>query len=137
LTNNQTLGKNIFLKGKDRLMKTPSIFIIILFLIAFSSVITAQTQSGFWESKIGDTSYNLDSGTGERSITLEVKFSKSYEVKPKVFVSVSQLDVDKNYNCRYNVEALSVSRDGFTIKIMIWADTKIYSIGGYWLAYKE
>ncbi len=79
-------------------MKTPSIFIIILFLIAFSSVITAQTQSGFWESKIGDTSYNLDSGTGERSITLEVKFSKSYEVKPKVFVSVSQLDVDKNYN---------------------------------------
>ncbi|MDT3695187.1 MAG: H-type lectin domain-containing protein [Ignavibacterium sp.] len=118
-------------------MKKLLIFVTVLFLNVFTSVIPAQTQSGFWESKIGDTSYNLDVGTGERSITLEVKFSKSYEAKPKVFISVSQLDADKNFNCRYNVEALSVSKDGFTIKIMIWADTKIYSIGGYWLAYIE
>jgi hypothetical protein len=118
-------------------MKKLSISVTILFFIAFTSMISAQTQSGFWESKIGDVSYNLDTGTGERSTTLEVIFSESYKTMPKVFVSVSQLDVDNNFNCRYNVEVLSVSRDGFTIKIKIWADTKIYSIGGYWLAYTE
>ncbi len=122
---------------KERLMKKLLLYLTVLFSIAFTSIITAQTQSGVWNSKIGDPSYNLDSGIGERSNTIEIKFPKSYDVKPEVFVSVSELDADKNFNCRYDVEALSVSKEGFKIKIKIWADTKIFSIGGYWLAYTE
>ena len=52
-------------------------------------------------------------------------------------VSVTQLDADKAFNSRYNVEVISVSRDGFTVKIRTWADSKVYSISGYWLAYVE
>jgi len=52
-------------------------------------------------------------------------------------LSVTQLDADKGVNTRYNVEVLSVSRDGFTVKIRTWADSKIFGISGYWLAYTE
>ncbi len=109
----------------------------VLFFVAFTALVSAQTQSGQWQTKAGDTSYNLDSNSGARSTTIEVSFTKPYDVKPKVMVSVSQIDADKGFNCRYNVEVLSVSRDGFTIKIQTWADSKVYSIGGYWLAYTD
>lgn len=118
-------------------MRRLSILTAVLFFIVFAVMVSAQTQSGQWQSKAGDTSYNLDSNSGARSTTIEVNFSKPYDVKPKVMVSVSQLDADKGFNSRYSVEVLSVSRDGFTIKIQTWADSKVYSIGGYWLAYTE
>ena len=70
-------------------------------------------------------------------MTVEVNFTKPFEVKPKVILSVTQIDGDKAFNQRYNVEVLSVSRDGFTVKIRTWADSKIYGISGYWLAYSE
>jgi hypothetical protein len=109
----------------------------VLFFIFFATMVSAQTQSGQWQTKAGDKDYNLDTNNGERSTTIEVSFPKPYDVKPKVMVSVSQLDADKGFNSRYNVEVLSVSRDGFTVKIKTWADSKVYSIGGYWLAYTD
>ncbi len=118
-------------------MKYLSVVAIALLFVAFTSMVSAQTQSGSWTTKAGDSGYNLDTNTGERSMTLEVNFTKPFDVKPKVVISVTQIDTDKGFNCRYNVEVLSNSRDGFTVKIRTWADSKIYSISGYWLAYTE
>jgi len=118
-------------------MKNLSVLAIVLFFVAFTSMISAQTQSGQWSTKAGDSGYNLDTNTGERSMTVEVNFNKPYDVKPKVMISVTEIDADKGFNTRYNVEVLSVSRDGFTVKIRTWSDSKVYSISGYWLAYTE
>ena len=118
-------------------MKKTSFLISILFFIVFRTIIFAQTQTGQWTVKAGGPGYNLDINTGERTMVLEMNFQKPYNVKPKVIVSVTQLDADKGFNSRYNVEVISISRDGFTIKIRTWADSKIYSISGYWLAYTE
>lgn len=118
-------------------MKNLGIITLVLFFFALGTVTSAQVQSGKWLSVMGDTGYNLDKNTGERSTTLEVSFEKPYDVKPTVIISVSQIDTDKGFNTRYNVEVLSVSRDGFTVKVKTWADSKIFSIGGYWLAYVE
>ena len=118
-------------------MKKLSILAVFLFFVAFSGLVVAQTQSGQWSTKAGDSGYNLDTNTGERSMTIEVDFKNPYDVKPKVMISVTQIDADKSFNSRYNVEVLSVSRDGFTVKIRTWADSKVYSISGYWLAYVE
>ena len=118
-------------------MKKLSVLAIVLFFVAFTAMVSAQTQSGQWFSKSGDPAYSLDTNTGDRSNTIEVSFAKPYDVKPKVIVSVTRLDADKGVNVRYNVEVLSVSRDGFTVKIKTWADSKIFSISGYWLAYTE
>lgn len=118
-------------------MKKLIVLVTVLFFIGFSTLVSAQTQSGQWTTKAGDQAYNLDTNTGARSMTIEVTFPNPYEVKPKVMLSVTQIDGDKAFNQRYNVEVLSVSRDGFTVKISTWADSKIYSISGYWLAYTE
>jgi hypothetical protein len=118
-------------------MKKLSVLAVFLFFVTFSGLLVAQTQSGQWSTKAGDAGYNLDTNTGERSMTIEVDFKNPYEVKPKVMLSVTQIDADKSFNSRYNVEVLSVSRDGFTVKIRTWADSKVYSISGYWLAYVE
>ena len=118
-------------------MKKLSALAYILFFVAFTAMVSAQTQSGQWFSKAGDPGYNLDANTGERSTTVEINFPKPYDVKPKVMVSVTQMDADKESNCRYNVEALSVSRAGFTVKIKTWADSRIFSMSGYWIAFEE
>jgi hypothetical protein len=118
-------------------MKKLTVFAALLLFVAFTSISNAQIQSGNWTTKVGDPGYNLDNNTGERSMTVEVNFTKPFEVKPKVILSVTQIDGDKAFNQRYNVEVLSVSRDGFTVKIRTWADSKIYGISGYWLAYSE
>lgn len=118
-------------------MKKLFILSSVLFFLVYTSLISAQVQSGKWQTSVGAQGYNLDTNSGERSITIEVNYDKRYDVKPKVIVAVSQIDAEKSYNCRYNVEVLSVSRDGFTVKIKTWADSKIYSIGGYWLSYIE
>lgn len=118
-------------------MKYLSVVAIALFFVTFTSMVSAQTQSGSWSTTAGAPGYNLDTNTGERSMTIEVNYLKPFEVKPKVIISVTHIDGDKAFNLRYNVEVLSVSRDGFTVKIRTWADSKVYGISGYWLAYTE
>ncbi|MCK7526634.1 MAG: H-type lectin domain-containing protein [Ignavibacteriales bacterium] len=53
---------------------------------------------------------------GERSMTIDIDFETPFKEKPQIFLSVAQIDADKESNLRYNVEAISISRDGFTIK---------------------
>jgi hypothetical protein len=118
-------------------MRKLSVVTVVFFFVVFSALVSAQIQSGQWSTKAGDSGFNLDSNNGERALTIELAFKKPYDVKPKVMISVTQIDADKGFNSRYNVEVLSVSRDGFTVKIRTWADSKIFSISGYWLAYTE
>lgn len=66
-------------------------------------------------------------------MTLGIKFDKPFTKKPQVILSVTQIDSDKESNTRYNVEAVSISRDGFTLKVRTWAESKIFSISGYWV----
>lgn len=92
-------------------------------------------QSGSWSVSPGLENYSLDSNDGERSMIIEIKFEESFKSKPGIFLSVSQIDASIKTNTRYNVEAISVSRDGFTIRVKTWADSKIYSISGNWVAF--
>jgi hypothetical protein len=122
-------------------------FSFLLSFFLFSILVFAQTpattqtvspvqiQSGAFNLAAGTEGYNLDKSTGERSTTLEVTFEKPFDKKPKVVLAADFLDTDTKTNLRYKIEAISISRDGFTIKVSTWADTKIFGIGGNWLAY--
>jgi hypothetical protein len=118
-------------------MRKLSVLAVVLFVVAFSVLASAQTQSGQWSSTASDPGFTLDKNTGERTVTIEVDFKSPYEAKPKVMISVTHVDTDKGFNTRYNVEVISVSRDGFTVKIRTWSDSKVFGISGYWLAYVE
>ncbi len=114
-----------------------NLFLYAVLLISFSAFnLFAQIQSGTWSVKEGQAGYNLHTNQGERAMTISVRFSTPFENKPQVALSVTQIDADKNANQRYNVEAISISRDGFTIKVRTWADSKVFSISGFWIAHE-
>ncbi|MCX7611250.1 MAG: H-type lectin domain-containing protein [Ignavibacterium sp.] len=110
---------------------------LFILMFVFSSISFSQSfvQSGTWSINPSVSGYNLDKGNGDRSMTIDIEFPKPFESKPTVVLSVSQIDTDKDTNSRYNIEAISVSRDGFTLKVRTWADSKVYSMSGYWIAY--
>jgi hypothetical protein len=91
-------------------------------------------QSSSWSVNQSLAAYSLDKNEGERTMTIDIDFETPFTEKPQIFLSVSQIDSDKESNLRYNVEAISVSRDGFTLKVHTWSDSKLFSISGYWLA---
>lgn len=113
--------------------------IVLLLFLVFISSSFAQTkiQSGIWSVSQSLEDYSLDKNEGDRSMTIEVSFKTPFKTKPQVIISITQLDCDKESNLRYNVEVLSVSRDGFTLKVNTWVDSKIFSISGYWIACLE
>lgn len=115
---------------------------VILLITAFifsASLVFAQVeiQSGNFKASASNTGYTLDKNSGDRTYLLEVNFPVPFNKKPKIVLNVSLLDSDGQFNQRYNVTAISVSRDNFTLKISTWADSKIYGIGGTWLAHTE
>lgn len=81
--------------------------------------------------------YSLDKNNGERTMTIDVKFEKPFNKKPQIILSVTQIDSDKESNLRYNAEAISISRDGFTLRVRTWANSKLYSVSGYWVGLLE
>jgi len=90
-------------------------FLLFSASLAFAQV---QIQSGTFSESYTSKGYTLDKGTGERTYLVEVN-----------------IDADGQFNTRYKVEAFSVGRDNFTIKISTWGDSKIFGIGGGWIAF--
>lgn len=109
-----------------------------LFLM-ISAVAFSQTQvlSGTWGGNKDTKYYTLHENTGERKFTVEVNFLKPFENKPEVVCGISMIDVDKGTAIKYAVKPISVSRDGFTVEVKTWGDTKILSVSGFWVAHAE
>jgi hypothetical protein len=119
---------------KKILLSLLAVILLGAFAVNFAQ---AKVLSGKFSAYTQTAGYSLDKGEGERSYSIEVNFLKPFETRPTVILSVTSVDCDKQFNVRYNVEAISVSRDGFTIKISTWADSKIFGITGNWLAHSE
>lgn len=120
-------------KLKD--MKNIYTAIFLFFFIILTVNALAQTvQSSSWSVNQSLAAYSLDKNNGERAMTIDVDFETPFNQKPQIILTVTQLDSDKESNVRYNVEAISISREGFTLKVRTWSDSKIFSISGYWLA---
>ncbi len=108
-----------------------------ILLLGLSTSLFAQTQSGSYFFNNSTAGFTLDKNEGLRSVEVEVSFNKPFDVKPKVVLSITVLDAVKDTKMRYSVEAKSVSRDGFVIKVAVWGDTQLTGIGGNWLAHVE
>ena len=108
-------------------------------LLMVSAVAFSQTQvlSGDWGGNQETKYYTLHENTGERVFTVEVNFLKPFDDKPDVVVGVSAIDAVSGSNLRYSLKAKSVSRDGFTVEVKTWGDSKILSIGGFWVAHSN
>ncbi|MCW8994746.1 MAG: H-type lectin domain-containing protein [Psychromonas sp.] len=108
----------------------------LFFMVSAVALSQTQVLSGSWYGNSETKYYTLHENTGERAFTIEVNFLKPFENKPDVVVGLSNIDAAPG-NLRYSVKAKSVSRDGFTVEVKTWGDTKIMSIGGFWVAHAE
>lgn len=115
------------------LLLTLGLFLMIS-AVAFSQ---SQVLTGTWGASSDTKSYTLNANSGDRLVTIQVNFLKPFENKPDVVVGISSIDVDKATATRYAVKPISISRDGFTVEIKTWGDTKINSITGFWVAHSE
>jgi hypothetical protein len=115
------------------------LFLTLGLFFMISAVALSQTQvlSGTWCANSETKNYTLDKNSGERKVTIEVNFLKPFENKPDVVVGVNAIDADKSQNTRYSVSAKSISRDGFTIEIATWSESKVFTICGFWVAHAE
>jgi hypothetical protein len=111
--------------------------IIAVLGIAFTTYAQVQVQSGIWSASANTEGYTLSENEGDRSVIISVDFPVPFESKPEVILGLTTLDATSEKNIRYDVEALSVSRDAMTIKISTWSDTKIFGIAGFWLAHAK
>jgi hypothetical protein len=125
--------------NKIKIAEKTSYLLALFFIIFAFADLQAQTkmQSGTWSVNQSIPGYSLDNNNGDRSITLDINFTEPFTKKPKIILTITQLDSDKDVNLRYRPEAISISRDGFTLKVNTWADSKIFSLSGNWLAYVE
>jgi hypothetical protein len=119
-------------------MKKFAFLITLVLLAGMTTLYGQQMQVGtFSADKASVKGYSLDAGSGERTVVIEVNFDKLFDTKPTVLLSVNAIDADKDANLRFDVKASAISRDGFTINIRSWADSKIYYISGTWMAYSS
>ncbi len=115
-------------------------FMLILGLFLMVSAVAfsqSQVLSGVWGGNSETKYYTLHDNTGERKFTVEVNFLKPFENKPEVVCGITMIDVDKSTAVKYAVKPISVSRDGFTVEVKTWGDTKILSVSGFWVAHAE
>jgi len=120
-----------------KMKKILTLAVLFMLFGFFTANAQQMIQSGKF-SVNGDTpGYTLDKNTGDRSLTIEVTFLTPLETKPEIVLSIIGFDADKTENLRYSIEAKSVSRDGFTIKINTWGASKIYGLTGNWLAHTK
>lgn len=108
----------------------------LLFLVSAVAFSQTQVLSGSWGGNSETKYYTLHENTGERAFTVEVAFLKPFEYKPDVVVGLSNIDAAPG-NLRYSIKTKSISRDGFTVEVKTWGDTKIMSIGGFWVAHSN
>ena len=109
--------------------------LLLIFGLTTLSFAQAQVESGTWSANSSTSGYTLDKNEGDRNVLVEVAFDTPFEEKPNVVLGITMLDASAGSNVRYSVSTMSVSRDGFTIKIATWSVTQIYGISGSWVAH--
>ena len=116
-------------------MKVTHLIASVLAVLFMVNVLSAQTvQSGTFSASESTPNYTLSSGSGDRSVLIEIKFDKPFANKPHVSFGVTTMDAAKDGNIRYEVSPEVVTPEGVKLTIKTWADSKIFRIGGSWIA---
>ena len=73
-------------------------------------------------------------GTGKREVRKQVNFGETFNAEPSVQCSLTLWDADGETNLRVNLEAESITAEGFELVFRTWGNTKIARIGASWMA---
>lgn len=94
-----------------------------------------KVQTGTYLADNRISNYSLAyGGELERTHEIFVRFQKPYLEKPEIITSVTVYDGSRDSNTRFEIKTKDVSKTGFTIVARTWGGTKIFAIGGTWMA---
>ena len=83
------------------------------------------------------TGGDMWTGTGPRERRSAIRFSEAFRSAPHVQVGVSLWDVDTSTALRAEVQAESITPDGFDAVFRTWSDTRVARIRVAWTALGE
>jgi hypothetical protein len=64
-----------------------------------------------------------------------VRFGKRFVKKPLVYLSLVGFDIDNSDNARLSLKATNVSVEGFSIQMITWLHTRMWSVEVNWIAF--
>ena len=106
-----------------------TILLLAAGLQAFSQLDGVATFS-YWR-----TGHAFETGSGPRSDSRFISFNRPFAFNPRIVLSIKLLDASNGANLRIDTNFSNVSRSGFLLSVNTWADTKIYAISVFWIAY--
>ena len=118
-------------------MKKSLLVIAVMLFVCANSYAQSVVQSGTYYYTKDSPNYTLNANQGKRIVEYEITFNKPFDKKPSVVIMPSLIDAESATQIRYNIRASGISRDGFVLLAEVWGDTKLNSIGGFWLASAE
>jgi hypothetical protein len=77
---------------------------------------------------------DLPNRVNVRQQSVDVDFSSQYRWAPKVYVSFSELDIERDTNVRVTTNVDSVSTTGFRVSCVTWADSIVFSVKLHWIS---
>jgi len=121
-------------------MRKSIIVFIVLLTTLFGQSLFAQlkVQTGIFNADSNISNYMLAAGgDAERVLQINVTFPKPFTKTPDIQLSVTRIDQDRGNNTRYDLKVVSAHKAGFLMEIKTWGGSKIYLIGGTYLAIGE
>ncbi len=109
----------------------------VALLMASSLSFGQVMQKGDFTANGQTEGWNLNAGSGVRTSFVFVKFSKAFAKVPMVNISLTSIDAaaGSDGNVRVSVKAEQVTRDGFSVKISSWGDSRVAGVEGNWFAF--
>jgi len=77
------------------------------------------------------------SGDGDRSVTANIIFERTFKEPPAITLGITGMDCDHSQNQRLWVNAINIKATGFTIEFSTWGATHIARAGVSWQAIGE
>ena len=79
----------------------------------------------------------LDPAEGSQSRIFEryIRFGKRFNKKPLVHVSLVGFDIDNDDNARLSIKATNISVEGFSVQMITWLNTRMWSVEVSWIAF--
>ncbi len=108
---------------------------IVAILLLAAGIQAFRQQNGVADFTYWQTGHPFETGSGGRSDSRFISFNNSFNRVPRISLALEKLDSSKDANLRIDLSVGQVTRNGFTINVNTWADTKIYAVGVAWIAY--
>ena len=102
--------------------------------IVLSGICSGDTNAPGWSLHLGTVNKNQPSGP--RQFTRSIIFSQPFKYIPAVTISIQTFDVDvlSKTSARIGVEAMAITREGFTASFYTWFDTVVWGVRANWMA---